>query len=261
MKLYCCQHDIVWENKAATQKQVRALLQTASIEGGSLVLLPEMFSTGFSMNVGAIAERASPETEQFLARTAKEMGVFLLGGVVTAVAEGRGRNQAVLFSPEGNELTRYTKMQPFSLGGEAENYAAGNEIVTFQWQSFEVAPFICYDLRFPELFRAAVRRGAQLFTVIANWPVAREQHWVMLLQARAIENQAYVAGVNRVGQDPKLSYPGRSLIVSPRGDVLADAGSSERVIQAEVDLGLLKSYRAELPFLKDMRSDWASLRA
>jgi omega-amidase len=98
-----------------------------------------------------------------------------------------------------------------------------------------------------------VRSGTQLYTVIANWPVTRIQHWVTLLQARAIENQAYVAGVNRCGADPKLKYNGRSLIVSPKGEVLADAGNGESVISAEVDLEGLLTYRKELPFLSDMR--------
>ena len=123
----------------------------------------------------------------------------------------------------------------------------------FHWRDFAVSPFICYDLRFPEHFRVAARRGAQLITVIASWPVARIQHWVTLLQARAIENQAYVAGVNRCGTDPKLSYNGRSLIVSPRGDILADAGNGECVISAGLNLKELLAYRAELPFLADMR--------
>jgi predicted amidohydrolase len=140
------------------------------------------------------------------------------------------------------------------LGGESANYQAGREVAVFPWQGFTVAPFICYDLRFPEHFRAATRRGAQLITVIANWPVKRIGHWVTLLQARAIENQAYVAGVNRCGADPTLTYNGRSLIVSPKGDILADAGHGESVISAEVNLQELLDYRRELPFLADMRT-------
>jgi predicted amidohydrolase len=117
-----------------------------------------------------------------------------------------------------------------------------------------VAPFICYDLRFPEHFRTAARHGAQLITVIASWPIARIQHWVTLLQARAIENQAYVAGTNRCGTDPKFTYTGRSLIVSPKGEILADAGNAETVISADLSLDDLLAYRKDLPFLADMRA-------
>jgi predicted amidohydrolase len=253
MKLYCVQHDIVWENKRANFTRVEALLAKTRAEPGSLVLLPEMFATGFSMNAKAIEEKRGGETEQFLAAAAKKFNVFLLGGFVAAQAGGKGFNQCVVFSPDGSEVARYNKIQPFTPGGESDNYEAGRDVVIFSWQGFAVAPFICYDLRFPEHFRTAARRGAQLLTVISSWPVARIQHWVTLLQARAIENQAYVAAVNRCGTDPKLTYNGRSLIVSPKGDVLADAADGEKVISAEVKLEEVLAYRKDLPFLHDMR--------
>ena len=253
MKLYCVQHDIVWENRQANFAKIEALLAAAKPDAGSLVLLSEMFASGFSMNVAAIREGRERETERFLSATAKKFGIFLLGGLVTTKTNGKGCNQSVVFSPDGRELARYTKLQPFSFGGESANYDAGKAPTIFEWQGFKVSPFICFDLRFPEHFRTATKRGAQLITVIANWPVTRIQHWVALLQARAIENQAYVAGVNRCGKDPKLSYNGRSLIVSPKGDILADAGNGESVISAEVSLEELLAYRKDLPFLADMR--------
>jgi len=253
MKVYCVQHDIVWENKRANFTRVEGLLAKAKAEPGSLVLLPEMFATGFSMNAQPIAEKRGGETEQFLAASAKHFNIFLLGGFVGAQADGKPFNQCAVFSPAGAEVARYAKLQTFTPGGESDNYQAGREVVIFSWQGFAVAPFICYDLRFPEHFRAAARRGAQLITVISSWPVARIQHWVTLLQARAIENQAYVAAVNRCGTDPKLNYNGRSLIVSPKGDILADAADGEKVISAELKLDELVGYRKDLPFLRDMR--------
>src|SRR2546423_221931 len=180
------------------------------------------------------------ETAVFLSRTARDFGIYLIGGLVAAGSDGRGRNQAAIFSPEGKEIARYSKCQPFTLGGESQHYEAGKEILTFHWQGFAVAPFICYDLRFPELFREGVRQGAQLFVVVANWPIKRIHHWVTLLRARAIENQAYVAGVNRTGTDPTLPYNGRSLIVDPHGEILADAGAGEGVVSAEVDTAVVK---------------------
>ena len=253
MKLYCCQTDITWENKSANHARVEKLLGASKPERGSLVLLPEMFSTGFSMNVSGIQEGGAAETEKFLALLAKDFGVYVIGGVVTAAGDGQGFNQAAVFSPEGRELTRYTKMQPFSLGAETKHYHAGKGPMFFQWQNLSVAPFICYDLRFPELFRAAVQHGAQLFAVIANWPVTRIQHWITLLQARAIENQAYVAGVNRCGTDPKYTYNGRSIIVDPHGNILADAGDGERVISADIDPSIVVKWREDFPALRDMR--------
>jgi len=253
MKLYCCQTDITWENKPANHARVEKLLHAARPEPGSLVLLPEMFSTGFSMNVSGIREGSAGDTETFLARLAQQFGAYVIGGLVTAAADGQGYNQAAVFGPEGRELTRYAKMQPFSLGAETRHYHSGKEPVFFMWQNLTVSPFICYDLRFPELFRGSVRKGAQLFTVIANWPVTRIQHWITLLQARAIENQAYVAGVNRCGNDPKYTYNGRSIIVDPHGNILADAGDGERVISAEIDPKVVVKWREDFPALRDMR--------
>lgn len=253
MKIYCVQHDIVWEDKRANFARVEAMLAAAVPERGAMVVLPEMFATGFSMDVRGIRESRERETAHFLAAMAKKFGVFLTGGLVTTKTNGKGSNQSVIFTPAGEELARYSKMQPFTHAGEAKHYDAGKAVVTFAWGGFTVAPFICYDLRFPEHFRAATRKGAQLFTVIANWPVARIGHWVTLLQARAIENQAYVAGVNRCGDDPRFRHNGRSLIISPRGDILADAGNGESVISAECDVKSLLEYRRELPFLADMR--------
>jgi len=253
MKIYCCQLDIAWENKSPNFAKAQALLTAAKPEPNSLVMLPELFATGFTMNAPAHSEKPGGETEQFLAGLAKELRTYVLGGVLGAGAQGKGRNLSVVFSPEGREVARYMKMQPFTPGGESAAYEAGAEPTLFSWQGFTVSPFICYDLRFPEHFRTATRRGAELLTVIASWPVQRIHHWVALLQARAIENQAYVAGVNRCGTDPKFTYTGRSLIIGPGGDILADAGDGEKVIHADVDPATVQAYRKQLPFLADMR--------
>lgn len=256
MKIFCCQHDIVWEQREPNHARVRALLAGANLPRGSLVLLPEMFAAGFSLNVPLIAEGAARPTEQFLGAIARELGVWILGGVITGGGAGRGRNEAVVFSPEGREAARYCKTRPFTPGGESANYESGTGPILFDWNGCKVSPFICYDLRFPEIQRPAARAGAQLMTFIASWPDARLAHWVKLLQARAIENQCYVAGVNRIGSDPQFHYSGRSLIVSPMGEILADAGDRECVIGAELDLEKLAEYLQKLPFLADMREEF-----
>ncbi|MBL8186663.1 MAG: carbon-nitrogen family hydrolase [Acidobacteria bacterium] len=255
MKIYGLQIDSVWENKALNHAKVTALLDRANPETGSLVVLGEMFASGFSMNVAAIHDSESHETQTFLSRTAAERGVFLLGGIVTKDASGLGRNESVVYSPEGKEVARYCKLQPFTLGGEKANYVAGDDVCLFRWQEFTATSFICYDLRFPELFRRAAQRGANLITVIASWPDARVDHWLSLLKARAIENQAYVIGVNRCGHDPKLYHSGRSSIFDYSGKLLADAGNEEGWIEADVDLASLNEYRKALPFLADIRED------
>ena len=254
MKAVALQFDIVWENKPANFETVHRLLKVAAPDPGSLVVLPEMFATGFSMNTAAIAEQYGGLTEQFLSQTAKEFGICLVAGAAMRGRDGRTRNKALVFSPFGELLAFYAKMRPFTPGGELEYYTPGERPTSFQWQDCTVSTFVCYDLRFPELFRdAAATHRPELFTVIASWPDKRLQHWVTLLQARAIENQAYVVGVNRIGADPYYGYGGRSLIVSPQGEIVADAGVSEGWISAELDLLSLRKYRAGLPFLDDLR--------
>src|SRR5689334_24166275 len=168
MKIIGLQLDTVWENKAANHAKALALLDAARPPAGSLVVLGEMFATGFSMNVAGIHDSDSRETQDFLSHTAAEHYVFLLGGVVTKDAGGLGRNESVIYSPEGVEVARYCKLQPFTPAGEKANFVAGDEVCLFDWQDFTVASFICYDLRFPEHFRAAAKRGANLMTVIAS---------------------------------------------------------------------------------------------
>ena len=250
------QFDLAWEDRPANLAKVRALVAAAKPAKGTLVALPEMFSSGFSMNVAGIAEAEGGETEAVLAAIAMEQGIYVTGGVVTRAADGRGLNQSVTFGPDGTLLARYSKIHPFSYGGETNHYAPGTEVVTWRWGDVTVAPFVCYDLRFPEIFRNAVKKGAQLFTVIANWPEPREAHWLALLAARAIENQAYVLGVNRCGRDPKLAYSGRGQLIDPRGKIVADGGNAEGLFGAEVDLAGLLAYRKEFPALQDMRPGW-----
>ena len=260
MHVFCVQHDIRWENKAATIGRLRDLLSGSRFEEGSLVIFPEMFSTGFSFNRPAVVEGTPRTAEKFLLAVAKERRIYVMGGVAAGGSRSKPGNECVVFAPDGLEVARYRKLQPFAPGGEANNFAAGKEPLLFSWHDCLVAPFICYDLRFPEIQRPAARAGAQLMTFIASWPDARLAHWVKLLQARAIENQCWVAGVNRIGRDPQLSYSGRSLIVNPMGEILADAGDAECVIGAEVDLESLAAYRQDKPFLGDIRTDYLPAR-
>jgi len=254
MNVLALQTNIVWENKAANFATVRRLLTEAAPEKGSLAVLPEMFATGFSMNAEAIAEDYGGETEQFLGHTAREFGACLIGGAAMRGRDGRARNKALVFSATGELLAFYAKMRPFSPSGEAQHYTAGEHPVAFRLSDWTISPFICYDLRFPEIFRqVAAAHRPELFVVIASWPEKRILHWVRLLQARAIENQAFVIGVNRVGSDPYYTYTGHSVIVDYNGGILADAGEGECCIKAHLDLVGLKKYREGLPFLADLK--------
>ena len=258
MQLACCQFDIAWEDKPANYRRVEGLVRDAGLEAGALLLLPEMFATGFSMNADAVAEPPDGPTVRFLSELAARHRIHVVGGVAVADPRRGGRpcNEAVVAAPSGEVVARYAKAYPFTPGTEDRHYAAGTDPVDFAWSGSRVSPTVCYDLRFPELFRRALARAGravEVFTVIANWPASRVEHWATLLRARAIENQAFVAGCNRVGADPALAYTGRSQIIDPGGGVLADAGNEETVIRAALDLHNLREYRRKLPFLSDMR--------
>jgi omega-amidase len=252
MELILVQYDIQWENRAANFATIHNLLKEA--QPNSLIVLPELFSTGFSMDLDKVAEADPSEAEHFITELAIRFKSTVIGGLATrAPGASLGRNEWLAVGPSGQPLARYQKNHTFSYTGESDYYQRGDEIALFDWAGFTVCPFICYDLRFPELFRQGVKAGANLFPVIANWPVARVDHWTTLLRARAIENQAVVAGVNRIGSDPKFVYPGRSMIVDHQGKTLAEAQNEATIIRARPDLEELKNWRSEFPALLDAR--------
>ncbi len=253
MRIYGIQLDIVWEDKEANFRKVETLLGQVRPEPGSLVVLPEMFATGFSMNLRQTQERRRSITEDRLEKWARQYDIFLIAGVVRTVIGGAATNEAVLFDPRGHLVGHFAKLHPFPLAKEGDFYRPGNEIVTWRIQNWVVAPFLCYDLRFPEVFRMAMRQGAIFYVILANWPASRMDHWRILLRARAIENQAYVLGVNRCGEDPNTRYAGGSMLVSPKGEVLMELGEGESILRAEIQPEGVQQYRQEFPVLPSTR--------
>jgi predicted amidohydrolase len=252
MKVAAVQHDIAWEDPAANFGRLAPMIAAAATAGARLVALTEMYATGFSMHTDRIAEPVDGPSACFLVDQAREHGVWVCGSVPTRSA-GRHRptNCLVLAAPDGT-MHRYDKIHPFSYSGEHERYDAGGTHVTVDVEGVRVSLFVCYDLRFADEFWQ-VARVTDCYVVPANWPAPRREHWMALLRARAIENQAYVVGVNRVGAGGKLDYAGDSMIVDPLGEVLTIAGDSETTITADVDPALVQQVRAEFPFLQDRR--------
>ena len=247
------QLNIQWEDRRANHARIRRLLDTVELPPRTLVVLPEMFDTGFSVNT-RVTDPGSPSvSEDFCRALAMERNIAVLGSMVARAEGGKLANEAIAFGPDGRELVRYRKMQPFTPPGEHVHYPPGHSWASFSWEGVSICPFICYDLRFPELFRPAARGGAECFVVMADWPNKRSEHWVRLLQARAIENQAIVLGVNRCGTDPMFVYDGRSCLFDPMGKCLFEAGPEERVILAEIHADQVRAWREEFPALRDMR--------
>ena len=253
MHIAAVQLDIQWENRPATHARVRTLIERANLPSGTLAVLPEMFDVGFSMNTAVTDPGAESASERFLCDLARERNLAILAGVVARAGDAKLANEAVAFAPTGEPLVRYRKMQPFTPPGEHIHYPAGNGRASFDWQGMRIAPFVCYDLRFPELFRPAARDGAELIVVVANWPVMRSEHWVRLLQARAIENLCYVLGVNRCGKDPSFAYDGRSSLFDPQGREIFQLDAAEQVRVAQIDPEQVRSWRHQFPALRDMK--------
>lgn len=253
MKVAGIQMDIAWEQPEENFRRAEAKVKQAADEGAGLVVLPEMFATGFSMNAELVAGFAG-ETRSFLSDVSSRLGVFILAGFAEP-GDPMPANAASIFDPSGLEILRYRKIHPFSLAGEDEHFMAGESVETVRVESVRVTPLICYDLRFPEPFREAAAT-TDLFCVIANWPGSRRYHWSTLLKARAIENQAFVLGVNRVGTGGGLDYTGDSVLVNPLGEELAAVEpGSEGSCSGEVRPEDVARTREEFSFLRDRRPE------
>jgi predicted amidohydrolase len=250
VRIALVQLDLVWEEVNSNHANAAARLKEAATLGARLAILPEMFATGFSMDAARIAQPEDGPTVRWLRGMARALDLFVLAGVAE-IDEPRPRNNALLVTPDG-EIVRASKIHPFSFSGEHEHYAAGEKVVTVEVEGVRVTPLICYDLRFPEPFRIAADE-TDLYAVIANWPDRRRAHWQVLLKARAIENLAYVAGVNRVGEGGGATYAGDSALISPWGETLVSAAERETVLIAEVDPKEVTSARKRFPVLADRR--------
>jgi predicted amidohydrolase len=254
MKIALCQLDMAWEDKAATKTRILSLLSGCPPqERIDWIVFPEMTLTGFSMDA---AKTAIDETDLSffaeLARTRRACVSF--GGVQD------GRNNLITLDAAGRVVSVYSKAHLFSLGREDASYRPGSQPERFLLNGLCVVPAVCYDLRFPYLFWNEAAR-ADLFVVIACWPARRAEHWLRLLQARAIENQCYVVGVNRTGRDPLLEYQGDSVIFDPLGKAVLDCGRGEGlfVASADVDKSLVAQTRRRFPFLRDRRRDFLQI--
>jgi predicted amidohydrolase len=251
LRIAAVQHDIVWEDRDANLAALAPLVAKAAGEGARLVLLTETFAVGFSMATDRTAEAEGGPTTAWLVDQAAHHGIWV-GGSVPIRAEGadRPRNAFVLAGPDG-EVHRYDKRHPFSFGEEDEHFEAGDEALTVAIDDVRSSPAVCYDLRFADQFWAQAE-GTDLYVVVANWPSPRQHHWRALLIARAIENQAYVVGVNRVGDDGLgVAHVGGSVVIDPMGQVVAEAGADETVLVADIDPRTVAEVRARFPFLQD----------
>jgi predicted amidohydrolase len=249
------QHDIVWEDRAATLAALEPKVAEAVGAGARLLVLPETFAVGFSMRTDLTAEPVGGPTSAWLSEQAAAHDVWLAGSVPER-ADGahHPRNVLVVAGPRGEQV-RYAKRHPFTYGHEDDHFARGDDLVSTEVDGVRLSLAVCYDLRFADQFW---EQGptTDCFLVVSNWPRARMAHWRALLVARAIENQAYVVGVNRAGTaGDGTHHSGGSCIIDPLGGMVADAGEvdEERILVGDVDPAVVAATRERFPFLQDRR--------
>ena len=243
IELALIQTSLAWQDPAANREHFQKLLEQA--RGADLVILPEMFSTGFSMESAALAEPENGPTTHWLREQAQRIHAVICGSLIIQAADGSYRNRLLWARPDGS-LAHYDKRHLFRMAGEHKHYRAGDEQVVLELKGWRVRPLICYDLRFPVWSRDA--GGTDLLLYTANWPGARRHHWNRLLPARAIENLCYVAAVNRVGEDGKgHAYTGDSQVLDFQGEALMAAGEGDGVFRARLSSEVLAAYRERFP--------------
>lgn len=246
------QTHLIWEDIDANLALFNDLIDDIR-EPTDLVILPEMFSTGFSMNAGKLAEEMSGRAVAWLRRKAAEKNTEIAGSLMVKDG-GRYFNRLVWARPDGSTVT-YDKKHLFRYAGEEKVYTAGRRLVTMNLNGWRIRPFICYDLRFPIWVRN-LGPAYDLAVFVANWPARRAAHWRALLRARAIENQSYVAAVNRVGTDGNgFEYSGHSALVDPTGNVLFEEENRACTATLLLKKDLLTDYRAKFPAWMDADDD------
>ena len=257
LRIAAIQHDIVWCDREANFAHLAPMIAGAVASGARLVLLSETFSTGFATDRDDLGEPLGGPSSHFLTAQAVRHGIWIGGScpeIDPAALEDdqRPHNSFVLAGPLG-ELHRYRKIHPFSFGGEDQYFRAGDRFVQVDIDGVRVTLFVCYDLRFADEFWE-LATSTDVYLVPANWPETRRRHWMALLEARAIENPAYVVGCNRVGTGASLVYSGDSRIVDPLGELLATAAYSERILIADVSAARVAEVRDRFRFLQDRRA-------
>ncbi|APF24054.1 carbon-nitrogen family hydrolase [Clostridium butyricum] len=244
------QMDIEWEDIYRNMNKIEGFVKEACEKKIELLLFPEMSLTGFTMDIDkhTFSEK---EISNWISKIAVRYSMNIGIGFGVIVDE-KGLNKYMIVSNEGNIIADYSKIHPFSYGGEDKKYYKGNDIIDCSLKDINITPFICYDLRFPEIFQIASKKS-ELICVAANWPGKRENHWITLLIARAIENQCYIAGINRVGTGDGIYYNGASMIIDPEGNVLNEITSDEGIITADICKEKVLNIRKSFSLKKDRR--------
>ncbi|WP_088825799.1 carbon-nitrogen family hydrolase [Listeria goaensis] len=255
-KLALCQIDVTFKDPDANFKRVRQTVTEAARSGAEIAVLPEMWNTGYCLSELEIyADRHGERTKKFLSELAREQNITIIGGSVAIKTDGKFTNIMYAFDNQGDFLSSYKKVHPFKLMDEHLYLEPGNDANLFMLNGTKTAGFICYDIRFPEWIRHHTARGAEVIFVVAQWPDVRISQWEKLLVARAIENQAFVVAVNRVGKDPNNQFNGHSMVINPHGEILLLAGETEENFYSTIDLAEISAARQSMSIFEDRRPE------
>jgi predicted amidohydrolase len=254
IKVALAQLNIEFANPQANQVKVKAAVSAAAQENVDVVVFPEMWNTGYALDqLGTLADEDGKKTQAVLARLAGQFDVNIVGGSVATKRGDQFFNTTYVVDRLGQVVADYDKVHLFGLMNEDRYLTAGDKENYFRLAGVPSASFICYDLRFPEWVRTVARHGTDILYFSAEWPAKRIAQWKLMLQARAIENQAFVVAVNRVGDDPDNHFNGHSLVIDPLGRIIVDAGETETIAYAVVDLDQLAAVRGPIPVFSDRR--------
>lgn len=248
MKIAIYQSDIIWESAKPNLEKVERVLE--KIQGTcDILVLPEMFTTGFTMNPTAIAEKMDGISIEFLKKITLKYNIAIIGSLIIE-QNGISYNRMIFTTPDGN-IEYYDKRHLFSMSGEDKHLGAGKEVKIFHYKGFNILPQVCYDLRFPVWSRNNNNKY-DIAIYIASWPTPRIKVWDILLQARALENSCYVIGANRVGNDPSIGYNGHSCAIDYMGNKISESQENkEEVIFCEVNKEALNKFRVKFPVHMD----------
>lgn len=257
MKVSCIQMDVLLGEPEENHARAERLIRQAAKDRPDVILLPELWDVGFFPKEN-LKELADPDCTRVIAHLgalAKELGIHIVAGSVACLRGDQVYNTACVFDREGKLIARYDKTHLFSPMGEDDYFAKGDHICRFQMDGHDVGILICYDIRFPELTRAMTVPGLELLFMVSQWPDVRVPHLQVLTQARAIENQMYLACCNACGKAGETRYGGNSSVIDPWGQVLARAGAGEEIITADCDFAVNEKIHSSMHIFSDRRPD------
>jgi len=256
LKVSLAQMDVLLGSPDENLAKARSMTAYAAKQGADVVVLPELWSTGYDLeNAAAYATPIDRGIFAEMASLANEHNICVLGSCLSLLGPGKFGNTAVFFDRDGKALGEYTKIHLFRLMDEHKYLSAGDHLTIVETSWGKAGLAICYDLRFPEVFRAYALAGVRIVFLPAEWPHPRLSHWRMLLRARAIENQMYVAACNRVGASKDTRFCGHSCIIDPWGEIVAEAGEDEELLTAESEMDRVDQVIARIPVFADRRPE------